>query len=147
MFSVCVWVCNLPHWIVSGISMARRLLYLSSVDGGADQLADRYPNSSQNFTMPFWAALTHIHRHSAFNAAASCLLKSKSTFWKWVLVEVNTFELVPRCSCECMWTLESNWRGRVTQQKAMTVGLSKLFTKCGLSEQVQNVRDAWYIFV
>lgn len=36
--------------------MARRLLYLDSDDGGADQLADRYPNSSQNFTMPFWAA-------------------------------------------------------------------------------------------
>lgn len=60
-----VWqLCSLPHWIVIGISIARRLLYLMSDDGAEDQLAERYPNSSQNFTMPFWAVDTQSESES-----------------------------------------------------------------------------------
>lgn len=82
----CAWICNLPHWIVRGISMARRLLYLISDDGGADQLADRYPNSSQNFTMPFWAT-GHTHNgHFLLNQMSKC----------WIL---------PDCSSLGVWTL------------------------------------------
>lgn len=74
--------------------MARRLLYLGSDDGGADQLADRYPNSSQNFTIPFWA----VWRTQ---------LVYKNILYKVGIYKVNTFLLNPYCTCNNTFTYTS----------------------------------------